>query len=126
MNAPAFARSAYGAQAHSVKTHRDIEYDALARITARLRRAAKAQDPGAHPELVAALDENARLWAILAEDLAAPGNAFPETLRAGLLSLAGFALQHSRKVLRKEGEIAPLIDINTSVMRGLRGEGRAV
>ena len=125
MTAPALARSAYGAQAHSVKTPRDIEHDTLARITARLRRAAAAEGPGAFAELVEALDENARLWAIFAEDLAAPGNHYPDTLRAGLLSLAGFALQHTRKVLRKEGEIAPLIEINTSVMRGLRGEGGA-
>ena len=122
MNAPAFARSAYGAQAHSIKTPRDIEHDTLARITARLRRAAEAQGPGAHPELVAALHENAQLWTVFAEDLAAPGNAYPDTLRAGLISLAGFALQHTGKVLRQQGDIAPLIDINTSVMRGLRGQ----
>ena len=122
MNAPAFAQSAYGAQAHSVKTARDIEHDTLARITARLRRAAKAEGPGAHPELVAALDENGRLWTVFAEDLATPGNAFPDTLRAGLLSLASFALQHTSKVLRQQAEIGPLIDINTSVMRGLRGQ----
>lgn len=124
MNAPAFAQSAYGAQAHSIKTARDIEHDVLARITARLRRAAEAEDGSAYPELVAALDENARLWAAFAADLAGPGNAYPDELRAGLLSLAGFTLQHTRKVLRKKAETAPLIDINTSVMRGLRG-GRA-
>lgn len=126
MNAPAFAQSAYGAQARSVKTPRDIEHDLLARITARLRRAVDNEGAGAYPELVAALDENARLWAVFASDLAGPGNAYPDDLRAGLLSLAGFTLDHTRKVLREKAETAPLIEINTIVLRGLRGsEGAA-
>ena len=122
MNAPAFAHSAYGAQAHSVKTPRDIEHDTIARITARLRRAAESQGPGAHPEFVAALDENARLWAIFAADLAEDGNGYPDELRAGLLSLAGFTLRHTREVLRNKADAGPLIEINTSVMRGLRAQ----
>ncbi len=122
MNVAAFAKSTYGAHARTVKTPRDIEYDVLARITARLRRAAAADGPG-FPELVSALDENARLWTAFASDLAHPDNLFPDDLRARLFALGQFTLAHTGKVLSGQGEAEILIEINTAVMRGLRSAG---
>ena len=120
MNVAAFARSTYGAHARTVKTPRDIEYDVMARITARMR---QAMD---FPELVAALDENSRLWTAFASDLAHEDNQFPGDLRAKLFSLAQFTLMHTGKVLAGEAGPQVLIDINTAIMRGLRNmaEGR--
>lgn len=114
MNVAAFARSTYGAHARTVKTPRDIEYDVMARITARMRQAAD------FPELVAALDENARLWTAFASDLAHPDNQFPQELRAKLFSLGRFTLMHTGKVLAGEAGPETLIEINTAIMRGLR------
>lgn len=115
MNVSAFARSTYGAHARTIKTPRDIEYDVIARITARMRNASD------FPELVAALDENSRLWTALATDLAHEDNQFPPDLRAKLFSLGQFTLSHSGKVLSGDAGPEVLIDINTAIMRGLRG-----
>jgi flagellar protein FlaF len=49
------------------------------------------------------------------------GNALPVELRAQLISLAEWVRRHSHAVLSGHDGVAPLIDINTSIMRGLRG-----
>jgi flagellar protein FlaF len=49
-------------------------------------------------------------------------NRLPAALRAQLLSLAEFVRRHSMQVLGGRGSVAALIDINTSIMRGLRGD----
>lgn len=77
----------------------------------------------AFPDLVAALDENRRLWTAFAEDVADPQNALPQDLRARIFYLAEFAMGHTGKVLAGTASAAPLIEINTSIMRGLRGQG---
>lgn len=120
MNAPLLAKSVYGTHAEAVKTPRDTEYEALARVTARLSRAAEA-GPNAFPDLAKALNQNGRLWAAFAEDLAHPANGLPADLRARLLFLARFSLEHSRQVLLGKASIDPLVETNTIVMRGLRG-----
>lgn len=114
------ARTAYGMPSASTRTLRGIEYDVFARVTRRLA----AQNVG-FPALVAALHDNRSLWTILAADVADPANGLPETLRARLFYLADFTMQHSRKIL--DGSATPdvLVEINTAVMRGLRGEGVA-
>jgi len=112
------ASAAYSRNSAPVRTARDTEYEIFARITRRLRGASQ-QD---YPALVAALHENQRLWAALAEDLASPGNALPDSLRAGLLNLAVFTARHSGEVLAGRATAEVLVEINTSVMRGLRGE----
>lgn len=125
MNAAASARLAYGANARTVKAPRDIEHDLLARVTGRLSRALQATGPAAYPELVAALDQNRRLWTTLAIDLANVENGLPDELRAGLLGLARFILDHTVKVLANREDASVIIDINTAVMRGLRRQGDA-
>ena len=52
-------------------------------------------------------------------------DALPQPLRAQIFYLAEFTLQHSRKALTDGLPFAPLIDINTAMMRGLRGEAQA-
>ena len=123
MNVATHAHSLYG-QARSLKTPRDLEYEVFARVTGRLRRALSLSEPEAMPERIAAIDENRRLWTLLALDLAHPDNAYPRELRARLLYLADFSLQTGDRILGGEdraGELAAaLVDINTIVMRGLR------
>ena len=122
MTMTATARSAYSAPGAPVRTPRSTEYDAIARITARMK---AAQDNAAtgFAQLAAALHDNRRLWTVLATDVAGAGNALPEALRARLIYLAEFTDQHSRRVLAGEADAGPLIEINTAVMRGLRGDG---
>jgi flagellar protein FlaF len=68
---------------------------------------------------VAALDWNRRVWNAFASDCGAVGNAQPDALRAGIISLAIFVSKHSSAVLREGADLEPLIDINKTVMQGL-------
>lgn len=120
MDAHASAARAYQGARTTSKTPRQIEYEAFARATNALGEAARAEGPDAFPRLAAALHENLKLWTVIAGAVAFPENGLPEGLRAGLFSLAEFTRQHTRRVLAREAEAAPLIDINMNVMRGLR------
>ena len=122
MNTMVQARSAYTDPNHSVRTPRGIEYQAFANATRRLS-AAQRDEKTPFSDLAQAVYANERLWITLAADLAKDDNMLPSQLRAQLFYLAEFTGQHSRKVLRKEADLQILIDINTAIMRGLRGDG---
>lgn len=123
MSMERMARLAYGRPDTELRSLRGVEYDLLARCTAALRTAqAETAD---FPALATAVDRNLRLWATLAADVAGAGNGLPQELKARLVYLYEFTATHSRAVL--EGGMSPgvLVDINTAVMRGLRGEATA-
>ena len=113
---------AYATREAPTRSFRSVEYDLLARATHRLKTAWLRRDQD-FPALAAALDANQQLWSALAIDVADPGNELPASLRAQLFYLAEFTRKHSRRVLDDVASIEPLADINTAVMRGLRGEG---
>jgi len=122
VNAINLAKTAYSNPAITTRTLRGVEYDLFARITARLSRAAALGKAG-FPDLATAIYENRRLWITLALDVADPDNALPASLRARLFYLAQFTEQHSGKVLAGMASSEVLVDINTAIMRGLRGIG---
>ena len=103
---------------------RSVEYDLIAQVTQRLRAAwdNRGRD---FPSLVRALADNQQLWSTLAADVATPGNSLPAALRARLFYLYEFTNHHSRAVMDDRASVEVLIDINTAVMRGLRGDGGA-
>ncbi|MDS9466068.1 flagellar biosynthesis regulator FlaF [Paracoccus sp. MBLB3053] len=101
-----------------LRSARDIEYDMFSRITRMLRLAPRNCDCC---ETIAAVGKNNELWSLLATDLADPGNGLPDEIRAGLLALAFFSLRHGRTVLAGAATTDVLIDINMTVMKGLRG-----
>nr|WP_235971348.1 flagellar biosynthesis regulator FlaF [Palleronia pontilimi] len=111
------AQNAYSSPHSSVRTASTQEYDAIARITSALRSAETA------PSRAAAIHRNRELWATLATDVATDGNGLPTELRAGIFYLAEFTRQHSSKVLNDEASPDILVEINTSIMRGLRQQG---
>jgi flagellar protein FlaF len=117
VNALLTARRAYAQSAGPVGTPRGVEYEAFARITRQLKSAAAA---GSIRKMAPALHDNRRLWTLLATDVADASNPLPADLRARIFYLAEFTLQHSRQVLRGKAAIDPLVEINLSVMRGLR------
>lgn len=123
MNATLLAQNAYRQDAQAVRTHRGVEYDAIARITHALKTAARHGSTG-FPELAAAIHDNRRLWTILATDAADAGNQFPDTLRARIMYLAEFTRLHSSKVLNEKASPAPLIEVNTAILKGLRNGGQ--
>ena len=123
MQPNAFAARAYNQNARSVGTPRSIEYQAFQRVTAMLRAAAEPEAP--FEKALSAVLQNSKLWGVLATDLLSDNNSLPEALRAQLLSLAEFSRKHGLQVMSGKADLAPLIEINVTVMRGLRGEETA-
>lgn len=101
---------------------RKIEYRVFLRITLALENNRHADWRCA--ELKDALWRNLELWNTLRADLLEDGNALPEGLRAGLVSLSFAVNRNTQRVLRGEGGIDLLIHINRSVMQGLQGAAR--
>ncbi|ANC92705.1 flagellar biosynthesis regulatory protein FlaF [Azospirillum humicireducens] len=98
---------------------RKIEYRVFLRITLALEANREADWRSA--DLKDALWRNLELWNALRADLLEDGNALPEGLRAGLVSLSFAVNRNTQRVLRGEGGIDLLIHINRSVMQGLQG-----
>ncbi len=116
------AQSAYGRPATPVRSLRSVEYDLFARVTKRLTAAWTTRSTD-FAGLVHALHDNTTMWRTLASDVAEPENGLPKALRARLFYLYEFTAQHSPKILDDKASVDVLVDINTAVMRGLRGEG---
>ncbi|MBY0421776.1 MAG: flagellar biosynthesis regulator FlaF [Parvularculaceae bacterium] len=121
MNDQILAHKAYAQSQRSVGSPRAIEYQVFARVTRDLRH---AEDSGSYPRLAEALHSNIELWTVIAADVAGEKNGLPRELRANLFNLCEFTRQHSKKVLRREADVSALIDINTAVMKGLRGPAK--
>jgi flagellar biosynthesis activator protein FlaF len=115
------ARRTYALTDTPARSPRDIEYELMARITRRLSAAWTSRNSG-YGALVAALHDNEEMWRTFASDVAKPGNGLPEALRAKLFYLYEFTVHHSPKIRDGEADVEVLVDINTAVMRGLRGE----
>jgi flagellar biosynthesis activator protein FlaF len=106
----------------TLRPMRSIEYEALARVTQKLS-AGWQNRKADFPALAMALSENLKLWSTLAADVASSGNGLPSTLRAQLFYLYEFSEIHTRRVLDGSASVEVLIDVNTAIMRGLRGQG---
>ncbi len=119
MNATLRAQDAYRRQTETIRTARGIEYDAFARITHRLQ-ATTSLGPEDFGGLVSALHANRRLWTILVTDVADRSNPLPPEVKARIVYLAEFTRLHSSKMLRGEGAVDVLVEINSAIMRGLR------
>lgn len=121
--APIFSQSrgaaaAYGSVIRGTDTPRDIEYRVLARATAQL---AAGTAPGVGPAALAeAVHDNRMIWTAFAADLAEAGNAWDDQGKARLISLAGWVIAESDRVLTQGRSPADLIEINRTVMLGLR------
>lgn len=120
MNALSQAHRAYSAASAPTRTTRGTEYEAIARITTRIRTAEAKGAPG-FAALADALSDNRKLWTIFAIDVADKGNALPPELKARILYLAEFTNHHTSKVLARQATSEPLLEINTAILRGLRG-----
>ncbi|SES72987.1 flagellar biosynthesis regulator FlaF [Oceanicella actignis] len=120
MQNAAYAHTAYGNAQTGLRTPRQDEYRVFAQVTSRISDAAE-RGKEAFPDLARALYDNNRLWAALAADVLLDSNPLPVDLRARIFNLAEFTRQHTLRVLAGDADPAVLVDINTAVMRGLRG-----
>ncbi|MGR3541864.1 MAG: flagellar biosynthesis regulator FlaF [Hasllibacter sp.] len=117
---PAATRG-YASAAAMSRDPRSNEGEALRRAIAAL---AAGRSAG-FPALASAVHQNRRLWTLLGAQAADPGNARPAELRGRILSLARFASEHGSRVLRRQADVEPLIEINRAVMQGLRAPSEA-
>ncbi len=124
MNALLQSWVAYADLNDTVRTPRDTEYLAFARATRAMTDAVATRDTD-FARVAQALTLNRRLWSLLAEDLTSAGNQLPDQLRGSLLGLAQFVMNHTEAVLNGTADANPLIDVNTAIMRGLRGQDGA-
>lgn len=120
MNASAMAQRAYAPTNVSTRSDRSIEYDVIARITARMKAAIVAD---AFPRLLETLHDNRKLWRTLAVDVADSGNTLPAELRARIFYLAEFTDHHTSLVIREKESAIPLLEVNTAILRGLKQDG---
>lgn len=122
MTLQTLAQRAYAQSAAPTRTPRDAEYEAISKITHRLK-AAAARKASDFSGFVQALHDNRRLWSVLANGVADSDNALPNDLRARIFYLAEFTEQHTGQVLAKKARIEPLLEINLAVLQGLRQMG---
>jgi flagellar protein FlaF len=109
--------NAYRQAQTSTESPRQTEYRLFAQVTSALMAARE----GEFTAMVKAVNWNRRLWLVLQTDCASEDNALPDSLRAGIISLAIWVDKHSRKVMSREGQVEPLIEVNRSIMEGLIG-----
>jgi flagellar biosynthesis activator protein FlaF len=119
MDVAAKAANGYRAVRLQTESPRSIEAQLFAEITAGLVRAQRAGKPG-FQDLVAALHKNRTLWEALLADLAHDGNVLPTALKAQLIRLGHFVRQFTVGVLKGEGDVQALIDVNNAILEGLR------
>lgn len=115
------AQNGYENSRQSTGDGRGVEYQLLARVTRELSEADK-DAPDFLVRQAQALHNNLKLWTKLAIDVAHEGNGLPQELRSNLFYLAEFTRHHTSKVFNREADANILVEINTSVMRGLRAQ----
>jgi flagellar protein FlaF len=122
VNAQTLAKMAYSAPGQPTQTMRSTEYELFSRVTFRMRRA-NAQGAAGFAALASAMHDNRQLWTALAIDVADKDNQLSPAVRARIFYLAEFTTHHTRKVLAGKASADALVEINTTIMRGLKGNG---
>ncbi len=118
MNVIEQARQAYAPSHFPLRTPRSVEAELIAKITSNLKRQA-ANRKVDFPSFVAALHDNRQMWTAMAVDVAGQENGLPAPLRAQIFYLAEFTEKQSRKIIVDGLSVDALVDVNTSVLRGL-------
>ena len=120
------AAHAYSRTARTGLSARQLEASVLRQCTADLLRAADAPDDQAG--LLAALDQNRRLWSLFSSAARAADNDLPVALKASARRIAGFVFKHTMDSVQApaNGEktplktlLEPLIVLNRNLITGL-------
>jgi flagellar protein FlaF len=101
-------------------SQRDREYAALSKVTYMLQAYRKSRSESINDFLLA-LNQNLKLWTIFASDVGREENELPNRIKSLIFYLFEFTQLETHKIMRGEGDVDALIDINKSVMKGLRG-----
>lgn len=76
-----------------------------------------------HKRLVTAVHANSQLWMRALNGVLDERSALPQALKIHITRLAEFSLRLGPRVLRGEGALQPLIDINRSIITGFNRAG---
>ncbi len=98
---------------------RSAEYRLFGQVTGALIDAQKTGQSAA--PLVDAVDWNKKLWRTLAADCMDDRNQLPQEIRAKIVSLSLWIAKYSRQVTRNGASLDPLIEVNRTIMQGLKG-----
>lgn len=112
------AQRAYAPKTSVLRDGRSLEHQLFSETTTRLKSTSMGLPLG-FPAFAEAIHANRAVWTHLAAQVADNENDLSKDLRARIFYLAEFTAFHSRKVLKGEADIGPLIEINTAMMRGL-------
>lgn len=115
----ALAVKAYGEVRNRTADNKSLEHALFDQITDALRDVAGQERTDA-AKWADAVNRNLELWTILTTDLLHPDNQLPEPIRKSLLELSVFVRRHSMQVLSGDAQVADLIEINESIMQGLK------
>jgi len=110
---------AYQSTQRTTEDPRAIEYQLFGQVTGALIDARAKNIKGG--KLAEALDWNRRVWKTLATDCLDDRNRLPKDVRAQIVSLSLWIAKYSKSVLREGASVDPLIEVNRSIMQGLRG-----
>jgi flagellar biosynthesis activator protein FlaF len=108
--------AAYGQVIRQTESPRDLELRLLAMITAEMESVSTATPPGERARI---LGRNSEMWTIFRFCAIDDNNQLPTELRAKIASLGTWVDQQSGPILRDNSSLAPLIELNKTIMRGL-------
>ena len=117
MNAQTAAYGSY-ATLSSTKSTKDMEIEIILKTTRELKSSEQMREAD-YAQFAMALSKNRRLWTLFLTDVAMPGNGLPAELKARIFHLGEFVQNYSGRVLRENLSIAPLLDVNLALLRGL-------
>ena len=120
MNQRQQAHNRYSQVKRETASDKHIELQLFASITGKLRTLKGMGDQSLTPDMAQAVLENAKLWNLLFCDLVSKENALPIEIKNNLISLAEFTQNHTHKVLRAEATADILVEINDSIIQGLK------
>lgn len=109
--------SAYKSVAQSTVSAPQVEHDLLLSVAYEMEAAEGSEN---FRDIHEAMLRNVRVWTSLAADCADPDNPLSKDLKARIVSLSIWVFGHTGKVGRKEATVAPLVDINRIVAKGLK------
>jgi flagellar protein FlaF len=110
---------AYQNTQRTTEDSRSTEYRLFGQVTGALIDVQKTGQGGG--PLVDAVDWNKKLWRTLAADCMDDRNRLPQDVRAKIVSLSLWIAKYSRQVTREGASLEPLIEVNRTIMQGLKG-----
>jgi len=124
MTSTRFATNGYRTVKQDLNSDKGLESQAFELVNGKFF----SLDPNAvnyQPRRFEALMANQALWKILFLDLARTENPLPLALKSNLMGLFEFIQSHTQAVMQGDANHQVLVDINSNIVKGLRGRALA-